>query len=67
MNYNETLDMLSKFYADCLKFCMREGRSLDYALKDVESITTNPYSPNGQLIDLDARNDFVEYIKEVWG
>lgn len=67
MNYNETLETLTDFYRDCVRFWMREGKSIDNALRDVENITTNPYSPNGELLDVEAKNDFIAYIKEVWG
>ena len=66
MNYNETLDTLSKFYAECMKFWIREGKNTNYAIDDIEQLKHDPYSPNGRKLDEDAKNDFVNYLREVW-
>ena len=61
MNYIETLDTLSKFFADCVKFWPND---LQNAIKDVERVKRDPYSPRGKKLDKTAKQDFINYLKE---
>lgn len=59
-NYNETIEICKDFYSDCLRFWQREQhpQAEIKAIKDVERLTTNPFSPNGELLNQDAVKDF---------
>ena len=65
-NFEETTDILKKFYEDCLRFWKRENVQDAYlnALKDVERITTDPYSPNGEKLNKDALNAFIKSLSK---
>ena len=61
-NYQETTEILKRFYEDCLKFWKRENveNTAEYVLKDLSRISTDPFSPNGEKLDKQAISDFVE-------
>lgn len=60
-NYQQTTEILESFYFECLSFWQREKapNPKELALKDLKSITTDPYSPNGEKLDMKAKEDFI--------
>lgn len=65
-NFEETTEILKKFYEDCLRFWKRENVQDAHlnALKDIERITTDPYSPNGEKLNKDALNAFIKSLSK---
>jgi len=66
----DTVKILEKFYGSCLAFWEREKETnserYDFeidvkkqALKDIASLTSNPYSPNGKLLSLPVKEQFI--------
>lgn len=66
----DTTRILERFYSDCIAFWKREKESnyerynfeIDIkkqALKDIAALTSNPYSPNGKLLSLAAKEQFI--------
>ena len=66
INRNDTMALLDNFFNDCLVFWKREGKSqneaFDLALKDVSHVIYNPFEPNGDLLDVGGKE---EYIKKM--
>ena len=65
-NFEETTDILKEFYGDCLRFWERENAPDAHlnARKDVERITTDPYSPNGEKLNKNALNAFIKSLSK---
>ena len=64
MNYFETIEQLSYFFADCAKFWNGDAYK---ALDDVRNIDHDPFSPNGKRLDEEAKSDFIACILEMLG
>lgn len=60
-----TQELVEKFYFDCLEFWQRENveDAKGLAIKDCENITRNPFSPNGELLDAEAKAEVIEKLK----
>jgi hypothetical protein len=63
--YKTSYDILNRFYEDCLRFWQREGGYKDYsvkelALQDVSRAENDPYSPQGEPLDKQAKQDFLK-------
>lgn len=60
LGVEETKKVLDKFYRECLSFWEREkekGYDVDvkeFALKDVQNLEREPWSPKGALLDKDV-------------
>lgn len=65
LNYDKTIDVLQAFYEDCRAFWVRECANTreahKRAVEDVERLSTNPFSPNGELLNIEAKAEFVAY------
>lgn len=61
MNYTQTLETLSYFFADCAKFWKYD---IEKAIKDVENVKRDPFSPRGKKLDKQAKADFIAYLHE---
>jgi len=65
----DTEKVLNQFYADSYKFWEREKESgntagdtssiEELALNDVRSINANPFSPNGEQLDMDKKEEWI--------
>ena len=59
----ETEIILNQFFTECVAFWKRNGKtereSFENALHDIEDIKHNPYTPHGDLLDVDAREKFI--------
>ena len=68
LSYKETYKILVEFFNDCVGFWILKGVK-DYkeafaaAIKDVEGTTHDPYSPQGKLLDVEAKTSFIKYRK----
>lgn len=64
LGYKETHDIVRAFYVDCVRFWKQEGKGVQeahrLAKKDLEAITTNPFSPRGELLNPEAKADFLK-------
>ena len=74
MNEKETYEILSRFYIDCLKFWNKEVNERGFAtdlkieelaIKDIENIKNNPYSPNGKVLDIETKEKWVADMKKI--
>lgn len=67
LGYKETYDIVKAFYIDCVKFWTQQGENVheahNMAKKDLEAITTNPFSPRGELLNPEAKADFLKWYK----
>lgn len=59
----KTWDILNEYYNDCLNFWEKQLNNSEspeiYALKDVESIQRNPFSPNGEKLDTITKEKWI--------
>ena len=62
MPYYESYKKLEQVYFECMGFWEKEGKNNltahKYAMKDIEYMEHDPFSPNGDLLDPDAKADF---------
>lgn len=67
LNYIKTIEILEEMHADCLKFWEREGKeeseAAELAKKDIERLTTNPFSPKGEKLNEEAKHAFVTILE----
>ena len=68
LNREETYKILVEFFEDCVRFWVLKGvkdykEAFALAIKDVEGTKHNPYSPQGELLDVEARALFIKYRK----
>lgn len=61
MTYQQTYEVLEKFYEDCVKFWERENHEYPkvQALVEVSNLKYNPFSPLGREINGFAKVDFI--------
>jgi len=67
MNYNKTLETLSKFYGERVKYWTEERKCIHNAISDIEKLKRNPYSFFGRKLNKDAKQDFINLVRESWG
>lgn len=64
MDYKTTMTVLEHFYECCVAFWEGEGndeyKAMDLALEDVKMVTCNPFFPNGEPLNLEAKAKFIE-------
>jgi hypothetical protein len=67
LNYDQTSYILGQFFNACLKFWWSAGKdqrtAWEMAMGDIESLTTDPYSPCGEPLDEGAKAAFIKYRK----
>ena len=67
LNERETELVLDHTMIDCRKFWERQGyderEAFIKALEEVEGMTTDPFSPCGEKLDVSAKKKFIEYRK----
>ena len=67
MGAKETEAILEQFFVECMVFWKHNGKTeriaFENALHDIEGIHHNPYEPHGDLLDIDAREKFIQYKK----
>lgn len=65
LNEHETELAMEHFFRDCLNFWRRntndERVAFEKALNDTREITTDPFSPCGKKLDVEAKNKFIKY------
>ena len=65
LNEKETQLVLQQFFMECLGFWNRslsdERIAFEYAIDDVRGLKKDPYSPQGQALDLDVKERFIKY------
>lgn len=64
MNYTQTLNTLSKFFADSVEKHMQD---IDKAIEDIKKVKRNPYKKFGRRLHKEAKNDFIGYVYEQFG
>lgn len=61
MNYTQTLETLSSFFADAVKF---HKSNFAQAIRDIEKIKRDPYKRFGKRLHKEAKRDFIAYLYE---
>ena len=68
LNEKETELIIERFFKECLAFWNRtitDTREVfKRAIRDIETLTHDPYEPCGKLIDISTRDKFVKYRKQ---
>lgn len=66
--YFETGKIVTSFLCENFTFWLREGKTqeqaIELAIKDADGIATDPFSPNGKLLDEEAARATVGFWKE---
>lgn len=69
INAQETKILLKEFTWDCYEFWGNELETDDDAkvwprvIKDLECVTEDPFSPKGDLLDAEAKAEFIKNLK----
>ena len=65
LNEHETQLVMEHFFRDCQNFWRRtindEREVFENALNDTRRITTNPFSPCGDKLDMETKEAFIRY------
>lgn len=65
LNAHDTQLVMEHFFRDCLNFWRRsindEREAFEKALNDTRGITTNPFSPCGDKLDVGTKINFIKY------
>ena len=65
LNEHETQLVIENFFKDCQNFWRTtindEREVFERALNDTRSITTNPFSPCGDKLDIKTKEAFIHY------
>lgn len=69
INAQETKRLLKEFAWECYEFHANDLRTDDDAkvwpkvIIDLEATNNDPFSPQGELLDVEAKKDFIEQLK----
>lgn len=65
LNAHDTQLAMERFFRDCLNFWIGktndEREAFERALNDTRRITTDPFSPCGDKLDLETKENFIKY------
>lgn len=65
LNAHDTQLVMENFFRDCLNFWRRstndEREAFEKALNDMRRITTDPFSPCGDSLDVETKEKFIKY------
>ena len=65
LNVQETQLVMENFFRDCLNFWGRstndEREAFEKALNDTRRIMTDPFSPCGDKLDMETKENFIKY------
>lgn len=63
----ETIDLLDRFFEDCLAFWLSQGKdnqeAFELALNETSQITYDPFTPMGDLLDPDVQREYINKMK----
>jgi hypothetical protein len=63
LSKRETQLVLEQFFTDCVKFQKKDGKNereaYMAAIQDIYSINHNPYSPQGEELNQEAKTEFL--------
>ena len=69
INAQETKRLLRKFALECYEFWANElctdkdERVWPKVFMDLECVTRDPFSPNGDLLDVESKEEFIQNLK----
>lgn len=69
LNAKETKKLLKKFAWECYEFHANDLRTDDDSkvwpnvIKDLEATDNDPFSPQGELLDAEAKAEFIKQLK----
>ena len=65
LNSHDTQLAMERFFRDCQNFWSRtindEREVFEKALDDTRRITTDPFSPRGDRLDVETKEKFIKY------
>lgn len=64
LSKEKTMEILEQFSQECYDFWIRQGKShkdaFELALKDIKDVKHDPYVPCGELLDAEAKEEFIK-------
>lgn len=64
LSKEKTMEILNQFSQECYNFWRKQGASHKYAfeltLQHIECIKHDPYEPCGELLDVEAKKEFIK-------
>ena len=71
LSKHETQLALERFFKECEDFWRRTGmderEAFEGALDDTKRVSTDPFSPRGDKLDLEAKAEFIKYREQDLG
>ena len=71
LNQHDTQLAMERFFNDCQNFWRRtiddEREVFEKALNDTRRITTDPFSPCGDKLDIETKENFIKYREQDLG
>ena len=73
LNAKETKKLLKEFAWDCYKFWANELDTDDdtqvwsKVMMDLQGVSHNPFTPQGELLDTEAKAEFINQLKQDLG
>lgn len=65
VNQKDTMYLLERFFGKSFEFWINEGKddreAFESALDETKGISTNPFSPQGDKLDPEAKAKFIKY------
>lgn len=65
INKNDTTHLLEEFFSDSFRFWVNGGKddrkAFELALNEVRELKCNPFSPQGDELDPEAKAQFIRY------
>ena len=67
LNQRDTQLVLEGYFKECFGFWKSEikdeRQAFEKAIRDIECLTKDPYVPNGELLDVETKAEFIRYKK----
>lgn len=64
LSKENTMEILNQFSQECYNFWMKQGAGHKFAfevtLQNIECFKHNPYNPYSELLDVEAKKEFIK-------
>ena len=72
LNAKQTQVVVEKHFKACYDFWIRSGckderEAFENAINDIRNMKHDPFSPHGEEIDIEARDQFIKYREQDLG
>ena len=68
INKDDTIYLVNRFFEKCFEFWVNEGKddreAFELALNEASEIDRNPFSPMGDLLDVDAHKEYIAKMRK---